>query len=365
MALDLIYPERCPVCKDVIPLKNRMRLYEDYGNEKKPGSSLIQGQNQAGGKAYFPGFANGRKKAGGNIFPRGLSVHELYPAYVCDVCLKEIDFITRPYCQKCGRKLRREGGESVTGVPMPSSIASLGSTSDVANTATSTSSPGPGSKGASKPATSLPGPGAQGTSRPAASVAHTGALCTECQKRARAFAQTRCVMTYDELARQLISDFKYKGQRDYAGLLSLLTCDKLGDWIKSLHVDALVPVPVHAERLKLRGYNQAELIACGIGSILDIPVVADILFRVKNTTAQKSLGALERLQNLKGAFKADLKKSFLNPGKLLHKPVLLVVDDIFTTGMTLNICSEALLGAGAGKVYGVCIAAGSDIEKNN
>lgn len=295
--LDLLYPARCPICKDVIPLKDRLRLYEDGGS----------------------------------------GIKELYRAYVCPVCLKEIDFITMPYCRKCGRKLAAGAG---AGAPRPGRGA------------------GPAQ---AEPARASGRPIGRPLAQPLVDEAASG-LCAECQKRPRAFTQARCVMSYDELAQELIADLKYKGHKDFAPFLSILAADTLGEWVESLKVDAIVPVPVHERRLRERGYNQAALIAHGIGKLLDIPVDEAALWRRKNTKASKNLGADARLLNLQGAFAADLKRSPLL--SRLESPTILIVDDIFTTGMTLNICSETLLRSGASRVYGLIIAAGRDISKD-
>ena len=114
----------------------------------------------------------------------------------------------------------------------------------------------------------------------------------------------------------------------------------------------IVPVPVHVSRLKARGFNQAAVLAKQLSAELGIPW-EELLVRVKKTDPQKGLGSSDRLKNLRGAFEAEE-----TAGK--WKRVLLV-DDIYTTGSTAEICSRALLGAGVKQVFvfAVCIGHGA------
>jgi ComF family protein len=107
--------------------------------------------------------------------------------------------------------------------------------------------------------------------------------------------------------------------------------------------DILVPVPLHPRRLKERGYNQSEWLARGIAESLNIPVSTGNLVRGKFTSTQTRKNRFERFRNVEGIF------TVLKPEELLHKHVLLV-DDVVTTGSTLESSAEALLAAGAGKV---------------
>jgi ComF family protein len=109
----------------------------------------------------------------------------------------------------------------------------------------------------------------------------------------------------------------------------------------------LVPVPVHAARLRQRGYNQAALLASGLGSRTGLPVL-DILERGRSTARQHGLGKAARLHNLRGAF--ALRDGGRSP------PMVILVDDILTTSATLESCASVLRQAGAAAVYGFAIA---------
>ncbi|MCR5507234.1 MAG: ComF family protein [Lachnospiraceae bacterium] len=167
--------------------------------------------------------------------------------------------------------------------------------------------------------------------------------CTECRGRDRAFAGGRATYVYDDELKQSIYRFKYGGRREYADHYADAMAGKLGGWMLSLKPDALIPVPIHKSRLKERGYDQAVLIAERLGKKLDIPVRNDVLARSAKTRVQKELGAGERQNNLKKALKicSDVVKL---------KNVILI-DDIYTTGSTMDAAASVLKDAGAGGIY--------------
>lgn len=107
--------------------------------------------------------------------------------------------------------------------------------------------------------------------------------------------------------------------------------------------DVLVPVPLHLGREARRGYNQSALLAIALGQRLDVPVVLNALTRVRNTRSQTQLGFEERQTNVQGAFAAT------DAANLAGKRVTLI-DDVATTGATLNACAEALLVHGVSQV---------------
>ena len=114
--------------------------------------------------------------------------------------------------------------------------------------------------------------------------------------------------------------------------------------------DALIPVPIHKARLAFRGFNQAELLARGLSKEFQIPVRNDLVYRVKKTTPQKELNDKERKNNLKSAF-------HVKPNAIECKTVVLV-DDIYTTGSTMDALAKALKANGVEQVYFVCLAIG-------
>ena len=115
----------------------------------------------------------------------------------------------------------------------------------------------------------------------------------------------------------------------------------------TMQADALVPVPVHATRKKTRGFNQAEILARVIGKKLGIPVIPEMLVRNKKTLPQKDLSAAERLKNLSGAFAAGEIPEGIRS--------VILVDDIYTTGSTIEACARALRASGISRIYFIVI----------
>ncbi len=122
---------------------------------------------------------------------------------------------------------------------------------------------------------------------------------------------------------------------------------------ENLEINALVPVPVHLSRLKSRGFNQSYIIALELGERLGRPVL-DCLKRTRETKEQYNLDRAQRYLNINGAFSA---KSLYNISKCKN---ILLVDDIYTTGSTVNECSKVLKTAGAENVYVITAATGSN-----
>lgn len=177
-------------------------------------------------------------------------------------------------------------------------------------------------------------------------------FCLDCSRRKRTFEYGRALVNYDESARKSMAKIKYKNKREYMDFYGEAICVRYEKIIRRMEAEALVPVPVHPARKRARGFNQAELLAQKIGSGLNIPVVSDMLVRNKKTAPQKSLDPAGRLKNLEEAFSA---------GKIPRGVErVILVDDIYTTGSTIEACTRALKKAGIKKVYflAICIGRG-------
>ncbi len=177
--------------------------------------------------------------------------------------------------------------------------------------------------------------------------------CMDCQKSQPAFVQGKALWIYEKKVKNSIYRFKYQNKREYAFVYAKELAETCGEWIRRKQIDLIVPVPLHKERKRSRGYNQAEILAKELGRYLGIPVSTKLLVRVKNTKPQKLLSAAERKNNLKKAF-----KTVENIVQLKHIRHILVVDDIYTTGSTLNSAALALMEAGVTEVYTCCISIG-------
>lgn len=184
-------------------------------------------------------------------------------------------------------------------------------------------------------------------------VVHGETLCSACETGGRAFDEGRAVFLYEDPAREALLKLKYSSKKEYGEFFSYAASVVLKDWIISIHADCIIPVPVHKERYRERGYNQAEVIAEGVSKRFGIPVRTDVLKREKNTKAQKELSAIERKVNLLRAF--SIEKSLEN------RETVLLIDDIFTTGTTSEACAWILkTKGGAGKVFVLCMCTGKD-----
>ena len=146
-------------------------------------------------------------------------------------------------------------------------------------------------------------------------------------------------------ARRIVHQFKYGGMRVLAGPMSALMLSAHPEVVA--RADVIVPVPLHANRVRRRGYNQAVLLAQALGEQTGTPVAPDLLERTRDTRSQVGLTRAERQANVGDAFVARGN----SPG-----PCVLLVDDVCTTGATLCACATALQQAGATCVLAVTFA---------
>lgn len=128
----------------------------------------------------------------------------------------------------------------------------------------------------------------------------------------------------------------------------------LGDFIRSVSPDVMVPVPLHKKKLSKRGYNQAACLARVLGKNMQLPVDEKLVKRVRNTAPMKRLNPAERQNNLKKAFNIGR-----NDVKLYDRIIL--VDDIYTTGTTLDEIAALLKSHGVSEVYCVTLACGAGL----
>lgn len=178
-------------------------------------------------------------------------------------------------------------------------------------------------------------------------------LCLDCRSRPVPFAASFAAAVYDGLWKELIGQFKFYGRRELAVPLGVAVADVA--WRASLpaRIHALVPVPLHPQRLARRGYNQARELAEVIAGETGVPVL-EALMRVQPGSGggpQSLRSARQRRKSLRGAFVAWQPAA-------LRGLTLAVVDDVYTTGATMDEASRALLRAGAREVLGLVAAIG-------
>jgi ComF family protein len=169
--------------------------------------------------------------------------------------------------------------------------------------------------------------------------------CTSCGSL-RALDVVRAVGAYEGVLREIVHAFKYKGRRSLARPLAALIARRCAEALDG--VDALVPVPLYWFRRWSRGFNQADLLARGLGVH-----TVHVLRRTRATRPQMSLQAHGRLGNVKNAF--ALLPSWRRRWALTGR-VLLLVDDVCTTGATLDECARVLKEGGAAEVRAVTVA---------
>lgn len=174
--------------------------------------------------------------------------------------------------------------------------------------------------------------------------------CADCSRRKHTYTRGKAVFPYDRLMRASIARFKYRGRREYADFYAEELVKRCGELLHSWQPDALVPVPLHKSRMRKRGFNQAELTARKVGKALGIPVEKRLLLRTKKTSPQKELNDVQRRANLKNAFQVSQNDVRL-------KRVVLV-DDIYTTGSTIDAAAAVLLEHGVERVYFLTICIG-------
>lgn len=175
--------------------------------------------------------------------------------------------------------------------------------------------------------------------------------CLDCSRKTQRYQQGKAVFVYQGAIRQSMYRFKYANRREYARFYAREAAELYRKWITGHNIEVIVPVPIYEKKQRRRGYNQAEVFARALGRELDIPVDAGLVRRVRNTTPQKELNDKERKANLKNAFQ-------LSCNIVKYKQILLV-DDIYTTGSTMDAVAEVLQSGENTRIYYICISIGS------
>ena len=188
-------------------------------------------------------------------------------------------------------------------------------------------------------------------------------LCYDCRIFPKSFDQGLALFLYNSMTRTSIVAFKYHNQRYLSDFYVEGICRMHLRQLNAWHLQAVIPIPVHKNKRKKRGYNQAELIANQLALRLNLTCYTNLVLRNQDTLPQKQFSPQARLNNLKKAFR--LNPAFLdNQGRLKTKGLrrVLLVDDIYTTGATMESCTRLLKAAGVEKVYiySLCIGVARD-----
>lgn len=173
-------------------------------------------------------------------------------------------------------------------------------------------------------------------------------ICSQCLDKKPEYDTHRAALQYDDASKMLVLKFKHQ---DHGHLIKTFT-----PWLSALaanrpDINYILPVPLHYRRLLYRRYNQSALLAKDLSQRLAIPYRGDILKRVRATASQGHKSPKERIKNVKGAFAVNDK--YLNA---IKGKSLLLIDDVYTTGATLNACALTLKKNGAAQVHCLSIA---------
>lgn len=185
-------------------------------------------------------------------------------------------------------------------------------------------------------------------------VNEDGEYCFGCMRHPKSFVRGAALLNYNEVSAKSMVQIKYKNKREYLDFYSREMVDRLGEKIRGMQGDVLVPVPVHPERLRKRGFNQAQELAARLSKLTGIALCTDLLIRSRKTAPQKELTPGQRLKNLEQAFQVNRESCFREVDSVI------LVDDIYTTGSTVEACTRVLRKAGIQRVYFLALCIGGD-----
>lgn len=180
-------------------------------------------------------------------------------------------------------------------------------------------------------------------------------LCGSCLMQAPYFLRARAWACYprgesdDQPLRGVVQRFKYGRKVSLGKPLGRLMARACFEFFQEYTLDTIIPVPLHPRRLRWRGFNQAVILGREVSRLWQVPMDPFVLFRSKETPPQTQLSEKERRRNVRGVFS-------LRPEKSVRGKKVLLVDDIYTSGATVNECSRTLIRAGAREVYVLTLA---------
>lgn len=177
--------------------------------------------------------------------------------------------------------------------------------------------------------------------------------CPDCIEGNHDFTKGFSCVEYDDYMKQLVHRLKYGKERHLAyHMAEMMTTTLQGQGLKE--IDWIVPVPLHRRKQRQREFNQAEILATLIGKAMGWPVDRKNLIRVKNTRSQNELSKEERKINLQDAFQVVSEAVFMGKS-------ILLVDDVYTTGSTIDACAQALIKAKPKEIFAISFATGRNM----
>lgn len=176
--------------------------------------------------------------------------------------------------------------------------------------------------------------------------------CADCRKHTSFVEQGRSLFLYRGEVRRSMYRLKYANRRTYARFLAEEAAERLGAWIQKQKIELLIPVPMYRKKQRHRGYNQAAVFAKELEWITGIPCDVHAVSRIKDTQPQKELSGRDREKNVKNAFQVcDFVVKYKR---------ILIVDDIYTTGATIEAVAAELKRSGAGQIFVLTACIGSN-----
>lgn len=189
--------------------------------------------------------------------------------------------------------------------------------------------------------------------RPYPDAAGDDHLCGVCLDHPPRFAAARAWACYpredDHPLRAVVQKFKYGRKVSLGKPLGRLIAHGCAEFLAAVPADLIVPVPLHPKRLRWRGFNQSLILGQAVSRAYAMPIDPFVLQRRRETAAQTQLAEDERRRNVRGAFA-------LNPERSVEGRCVLLIDDVYTSGATVNECSRTLKQGGAKEVYVLTLA---------
>lgn len=176
--------------------------------------------------------------------------------------------------------------------------------------------------------------------------------CKDCMSEKHQFEEGRGIFLYQGKMKESLIKYKYYGHREYGAFYAAAICRYAEKEIRRWRPELIVPVPLHKKKKRARGFNQAGDLAEKIGAYFGIPVFSELVSKKEHTKSQKKLNAAARKRNLKGVFSVTER---------LDGRRVLVIDDVYTTGSTMDAIASALKEKGAERVYFLAVCIGQNI----
>ncbi|OIP27394.1 MAG: amidophosphoribosyltransferase [Chloroflexi bacterium CG_4_9_14_3_um_filter_45_9] len=175
----------------------------------------------------------------------------------------------------------------------------------------------------------------------------SGIVCPSCRQRKAVIDGIRSPFLFDNVMRKAIHQFKYYNLKAISSCLAQFLADYLAT--NPLPGEVLVPVPLHPKRLKQRGYNQSSLLAREVSKLVNLPVIENCLIRAKQGQPQVKTTSVEERQK-------NVIDAFVGRDERVSGKQIILIDDVCTSGATLESCARALKNRGALSVWGLTLA---------